>query len=116
MTESVTLRIYIMFMCINMVLVFAGFSIDSPASDIMGATYESGEVADSGGILASGGFSGFITMILPLIDFFFGGGITGLLVAGGLPYEIRMLVGAPFFAMGVILLASLVKSLIPLVK
>jgi len=110
MTESVTLRIYIMFMCVNMALVFAGFSIDSPASDIMGASYDSGEVADSGGI------SGFISMITPLIDFFFGGGITGLLVAGGMPYEIRLLVGAPFFALGIILLASLVKSLIPLLK
>lgn len=110
MTESVTLRIYIMFMCVNMVLVFAGFTVETPSSDIMGATYETGEVADSGGI------SGFISMVTPLIDFFLGGGIAGLLIAGGLPYEIRLLVGAPFFALGVILLASLVKALIPLVR
>lgn len=110
MTESVTLRIFIIFLCVNMALVFAGFSIDDPKADVMDAEYDSSGVADSSGI------SGFMTMVQPLIDLICGGGIMGLLVAAGMPTELQLLVGLPFSIMGVILLLSLVKSLIPLLR
>ncbi len=106
MTESVTLRIYIIFMCINLSLIFAGFSTDIEAS----ATYSSGDMADGSEK------EGFISMAKPLIDFIRGDGIAGLLVAGGLPYELRMLVGLPFYAMGVLLLLSLIKAVTPFMR
>ena len=110
MTESVTLRIFIMFLCVNMALVFAGFSINDPKSNVMEASYDSGEIADSSGV------SGYMEMAKPLIDLICGGGIIGLLNDAGMPAEIQLLVGLPFTIMGVILLLSLVKSLIPLLK
>ena len=106
MTESVTLRIYIIFMCINLALTFAGFSTDMELS----ATYEAGDMADSSER------EGFMAMAKPLIDFIKGDGIAGLLVAGGMPYELRMLVGLPFYAMGVLLLLSLIKAVVPFLR
>lgn len=95
------IRIYILFLCINIVLVLAGFSIDTPASNILGNSYSTGDVSDATG------WSGFLKMINGLMNFIFGGGIVGLLVAAGMPYEVQLIVGAPLFVLGVLALAPL---------
>lgn len=103
MSET-AIKIYIMFLSVNIVLMLAGFSIATPASNVLSNTYSTGGVSDSSGM------AGFMKMIGGLIDFFMLGGIGGLLIAAGMPSEIQYLVGAPFFVLGVLALAPLLTA------
>lgn len=82
----------------------SGFSINSPVSDIINADYGTGDVSDSSG------FAGYLTMLNAIIDFFFMGGVIGLLASAGMPWEIQLLVGAPLTIIAIVMLAPLLKA------
>lgn len=96
-------KIYLIFLCVNIVLMLGGFNIASNAN-ILGHTYGLGGASDGTGA------AGFIYLLQNLISFFLGGGITGLLVSAGMPIEIQYIVGAPMFVLAVLALGPLITG------
>lgn len=103
-----SVKIYVIFLCINIVLMIGGFNIASNAN-ILGHTYSLGGLSDGTGA------GGFVYLLSNLISFFLGGGITGLMVSAGMPVWIQYIVGAPMFVLAVLALAPLITGAISLV-
>ncbi len=107
-------RLMLYFLGINMVLVLAGFEV-GPAGDLLGNVQTEGfNVSDSGVDTGESVFasptSSFIGMISLVWNFLLGGGISAVLVSAGLPWQIQWVVGIPFFVVGVLSVASLLKG------
>lgn len=114
-------KIYLAFLAINLALTLSGYSL---------ATYtyiNSGETMDLSneatqyptGANASGFMdaTGAIKNIaVPLIDFFLGGGVIGLLIVSGLPSEVVTLVGYPIGFLALLAILPLLRTVWEIVK
>jgi len=108
MSEAHT-RVYIIFLCINIVLMLGGFSV-AGSSNIAQKGYSISSTSDSTGQ------QGLLTFLITLVDFFVGGGIIGMLTSAGIPTEIQWIIGVPFAVLSLIILASLITSGLTLLR
>lgn len=106
--SDASVKLYIMFLCINLVLMLDGFASgtynDGSTLDLVNSSY------NQGGLSGSDDVGGLLDSIGPIKDFFLGGGIYGMLVAAGLPRQIQYVIGAPMAALGFFALLPILKS------
>ena len=117
MSSIVVFRILIIFMSINAMLAIGGYSVDTTVdgqqhSNLTAASYTS--TTDTSSPLDM--IWDWLSMIVPVIDFFFGGGVIGVLRSAGMPAGIQMLVGVPIAALGYYLVIPAIKGLAGLFK
>ena len=101
---SVLVRVFVIFLMINIGLSLSGFSISNSNSDIMNATYSGSSISDVSGL------AGLLSIISPLISFITGDGIMGLLSSAGMPVSLQLLIGLPFSIMSLYLLATVISG------
>ncbi len=107
-------RLFLYFLGVNIVLMLAGFQVNV-GGDLVGKTQDEGfsmneSSIDTGESVFEAPSTSFIGLIDMVISFFFGGGIIGLLVSAGMPWELQMIIGIPYFIIGVLAVASLLKG------
>ncbi len=105
------LRIYMLFLCVNLVLMLCPgpIAIDSQA-DLVNKTYG----ANSTTITSTSTSSTLLTLIFTLKDFLLGGGIAAMLISTGMPREIQLLIGVPMLVMAYFALAPLLTGILNL--
>ena len=101
---SVLVRVFVIFLMINIGLSLSGFSISNSNSDIMNASYSGSSISDVSGL------AGLLSIIGPLISFITGDGIMGLLSSAGMPVSLQLLIGLPFSIMSLYLLATVISG------
>lgn len=107
-------RLVLYMVGINLVLILAGFQVDA-VGNIVSKTqtegFSTGNVsADTGESMFEAPSTSFLGLINLVTNFLIGGGIISLLVNAGMPYELQLIIGVPYFIVGILAVASLLKG------
>lgn len=114
-------KIYLAFLAMNLALTLSGYSLATytylntgAEVDMAGAStqYPTGSSA----VDFMGATTGIKGIVIPVFDFFLGGGVIGFLMVSGLPSEAVTLIGYPIGFLALLALLPLLKILWDIIK
>lgn len=114
-------KIYLVFLGMNLALTLSGYSLAAytylSSGDTMDLANESRQypsgTSATGFMEATGAVK---SIAVPLVDFFLGGGVIGLLIVSGLPSEVVSLVGYPIGFLALLAILPLLRMVWELIK